>query len=126
MEDTMGPKKLAEYKEKLLALKTEIMNRGFLNSTEDLHISSEDLPDEADLASNIINQEVAFSIKNRELEKLKAIDLALYRIQEGTYGLCEDCGEEIGSARLNRQPWTDLCITHAEEREREIGYALRA
>ena len=58
-------------------------------------------------------------MRDRELTKLRAIEEALMRIEDGTYGMCEDCEEEIGEKRLRNQPWTTLCITHAEERERE-------
>lgn len=108
------------YKEMLLKLKAKLMSGVLHNSIEDLAIPSDDLPDETDLASNIITQEVVFSIKQRELDKLKAIDEALHRIQEGTYGQCEDCGETIPEKRLQNQPYTTLCISHAEEKEREL------
>jgi DnaK suppressor protein len=58
-------------------------------------------------------------MRQRELNKLKAIEAALERVEEGTYGHCEDCDDPIGSKRLENQPWTTLCITHAEEHERE-------
>ena len=115
----MGKKHYDEYKKILLGHKSRILNSGILKSSEDLHISSDDLPDEADLAANVINQQVSFNMRYRELEKLRLIEEALYRIQEGTYGNCEECDEPIGDKRLKNQPWTSLCITHAEERERE-------
>ena len=110
---------LEKYRKVLLQHKTNILNGSILKSNEDLCVSSEDLPDEADLATNVINQQVSFNMRERELSKLRAIDEALYRIEEGTYGLCEECDEHIGDKRLEKQPWTSLCITHAEEKERE-------
>lgn len=115
----MNQKELKEFKEKLLMIKSTILNSGVLRSTEDLTISSDDLPDEADLANNVINQQVTFNMRNRELDKLKNIEMALMRIEEGTYGVCEDCEEPIGMKRLNNQPWAEMCITHAEELERQ-------
>lgn len=108
------------YKEKLLTLKKQILNGGIVNRVDDLHVSSDDLPDEADLANNIINQHIAFSIREKERAKLRMIDEALFRIEEGTYGYCLDCDEEIEEKRLMNQPWTPLCVLHAEERERGI------
>lgn len=108
-----------KFKELLLKMKTSILGSGALNSSDEITIQSEDLPDEADIATNVINQQVAFNIKQRELEKLKAIDEALMRIKEGSYGTCEECGESIPSKRLENRPWATLCITHAEEKERE-------
>ncbi len=115
----MNEEKLKYFKEKLLAMKTEILNNGTLNRKDDLHISSDDLPDEADIAQNVVNQQVSFNMRARELKKLREIELALDRIENKTFGMCEDCDEPINEKRLDKQPWAILCITHAEERERE-------
>jgi DnaK suppressor protein len=118
----MGTVNLEYFKEILLKKRQEIMNGGLLTSTEDLHISSDDLADEADLAQSVINQQVTFNMRNRELSKLRAIEEALERVEDKTYGFCDDCDEPIGKKRLENQPWATLCITHAEEQERERGH----
>lgn len=110
---------LEKFKVILLECKSRILNGGILTSKEDLHISSDDLADESDIASNVINQHVSMNMRHRELIKLRAIDEALYRIQSGSYGHCEECDDQIGMKRLETQPWTTLCITHAEEFERQ-------
>ena len=115
----MTTKELDLHKQKLLQLKQNILNSGILKLGEDLCVSSDDLADETDHATNVINQHVSFSIRNRELQKLRAIEAALQRIQDGSYGICEDCDENIEFSRLKNQPWATLCIVHAEERERE-------
>ena len=115
----MDKAKLEHYKKLLLSKKAEILNRGVLNNREDLEISTDDLPDEADVAQNVVNQQVSFNMRQREMNKLRAIEFALQRIEEGTYGHCDECDDPIGEKRLTNQPWADLCITHAEERERE-------
>ena len=115
----MTKEQLEYFKKKLLKLKSSILNGGVLSNTEDLHTSTDDLSDEADLANNVVSQQVSFNIRDRELAKVRQIDLALERIEDGTYGCCDDCNEEISQKRLENQPWTDLCIVHAEERERE-------
>ncbi len=96
-----------------------ILNGGILTSAEDLTVSPDDLHDETDLATSVINQQVTFNIRYRELQKLRMVEFALQRIDDGHYGMCEDCDEEIGAKRLRNQPWTSLCIIHAEERERD-------
>ena len=110
---------MEKFKSLLLQAKIKIMNSGILRSIEDLTVSTDDLSDEADLASSVITQQVTFNMRQRELGKLKAIDEALWRIEQGSYGHCEECDETIGEKRLENQPWTTLCITHAEEQERE-------
>ena len=125
-EERVDKAKMEKYRELLLKSKMQILNGGILRSNDDLTVSSDDLSDEADLASSVINQQVTFNMRHRELEKLKAIDEALYNIEQGTYGHCEECDEEITAKRLENQPWTTLCITHAEERERENNKFIRA
>lgn len=121
----MTKAQLDELKKQLIQMKEQILNGGYLTQTEDLHVTSDDLPDEADLATNVINQQITFNMRQRELVKLRSIDEALNRIENGTYGECEECGEEIGFKRLKNQPFTNLCITHAEEAEREQQRFLR-
>ena len=125
-EDDMDKVKTEKFKTLLLQAKMKIMNGGILRSTEDLTVSSDDLSDEADLATSVINQQVTFNMRQRELVKLKAIDEALYRVEQGSYGHCEECDEAIGEKRLENQPWTTLCITHAEEQERENQKFIKA
>lgn len=115
----MTQKDLDHYRTLLMSAKTKILNGAIIQSSEDLQISSDDLPDEADIASHVVNQEVSLSMRNREMAKLKLIDQALERIENQSYGFCEECDSPIGKKRLEKQPFTTLCITHAEEQERE-------
>ena len=117
----MDDKKIEHFKKKLLTARTQIINSGVLSNLEDLQIKSDDLADEADLASNTINQQVSFSIREKELVKLRRIDAALARIEEGHYGICIESGEEIEEKRLETQPWAEFCIEVAEEKERELN-----
>lgn len=122
----MDRQKIEKFKKILLEYKSKIITSGVLTSREDLAIQPEDLADEADLATNVINQQVTFNIRQRELNKLQLIENALHKIDNGTYGICEECDEEIAEKRLENQPWTTLCITHAEEQEREAQRFLKA
>lgn len=117
----MNKKQLEHFKSKLLEARNKILNSGVLSNYEDLHIKSDDLADEADLASNTINQQVSFSIRDREMNKLRRIDAALGRIEDGSYGICIESGEEIEPKRLETQPWAEFCLEVAEEHEREAS-----
>ena len=117
----MNKKQLEELKGELLKMKESILNGGIYNQREDLHVSTDDLADEADLANSVVEQQVSFSMRQREIAKLRSIDQALHRMDQGVYGECDDCGEGIAFKRLKNQPFTELCITHAEEAERENG-----
>lgn len=117
----MNTKKTQHFKEKLLNARKQIMNSGVLSNFEDLQIKPDDLADEADLATSTINQQVSFSIREKEMAKLKRIDNALNRVEEGHYGVCLESGEEIDEKRLETQPWAEFCIEVAEERERDFN-----
>lgn len=121
----MDKKKLEHFKNVLLKHRQQIMAGSLLNNSEDLHISEEDLSDETDLASSLISQQISCSIRDRELLKLRRIDMALERVSDGTFGHCEECDDEIGLKRLENQPWAELCIVHAEEKEREEAQIFR-
>lgn len=121
----MNDERLQYFKQKLLQMKTQIMNSGIMNDFEDLKIQSDDLADEADLANSTINQQITFSIREKEMVKLRRIDAALGRFEEGVYGLCIESGEEIAERRLETQPWTEYCIEVAEEKERESSQRFR-
>jgi len=121
----MDKKSLDKYRQLLLALKSQILNGPLFNSTEDLAVQPEDLSEEGDLAASVINQQITFSMRNRELAKLRRIEGALERIENDSFGCCEECDEVIGQKRLTNQPWATLCITHAEEVERESAQRAR-
>jgi DnaK suppressor protein len=75
--------------------------------------------DTYDLASDERDREINFILNDREREKLLAIDEALQRIKEKTYGICESCEGEIQLGRLKVLPFTRLCVRCQEENERE-------
>src|SRR5262245_61798442 len=67
--------------------------------------------DMADQASGNNEVHIQLKLKQTDAKILQAIEDALRRIEEGSYGLCRDCGEPIAEARLNAIPWTRVCIT---------------
>ncbi len=84
-------------------------------------IAKEALPDVSDQASAEEDQYFSLRIKEREQKLLRKIDEALDRLAKNTYGICEQCGEEIPYKRLKARPVTTLCIeckTLQEEKER--------
>ena len=71
----------------------------------------------ADLGSDSFEQELTLSLVGNEEEVVKQIDLALDRIQEGVYGICEECGKKIPESRLEALPYAALCVTCAAKQE---------
>ena len=69
----------------------------------------------ADLAGDQFEHEMALGMLENKAESLEEIGAAVRRIDEGTYGLCEECGQPIASKRLDVLPYTRYCISCAEE-----------
>src|SRR5690348_15309518 len=70
----------------------------------------EQFPDPTDRASLEGNRNLTLRIRDRERKLIVKIDEALGRIDDGSYGKCEECGQDIGIARLKARPVTTLCI----------------
>jgi DnaK suppressor protein len=104
--------KLADTKKQLLK---EIQGR-VKGETEGVKDEGRDT---YDLASDERDREINFILNDREREKLHAIDEALERIKDKTYGLCESCEGEIQLGRLKVLPFTRLCVKCQEENEKE-------
>jgi DnaK suppressor protein len=86
---------------------------------EESNFDTDDLPDEIDLASSEYAQSMVFRLRDREKFLLKKIEMALKRIEDGTFGVCERCEEEIAAKRLEARPVTTLCIRCKEEQEKK-------
>ena len=105
-----------ECKGKLLKVREETLNGlKALNPS----LATEMVGDEADLASAHISQTQALNQRDKLLAKIKEIDEALSRMENGSYGVCEETGEDIEEKRLAAIPWTRLSLEGAEVRERE-------
>ena len=119
MESTgLKKKDLKRFREILLGKKAEILKNAKRTLSEDMTLDSDDLPDEMDLASSEYLQSFTFRLRGREKTFLKKIDHALAKIDEGTFGICEECEEPISAKRLEARPETTLCIRCKEDQER--------
>jgi DnaK suppressor protein len=119
MEATSLKKKdLKRFKEILLGKKAELLRNAQKTLTEDMTLDADDLPDEMDLASSEYLQSFTFRLRGREKTFLKKIDHALKKIDDGNFGVCEECEEPISLKRLEARPETTLCIRCKEDQER--------
>jgi DnaK suppressor protein len=121
----MDAKTLGRFKKTLLEEKQRLLNNS-KNAVKnaDLAISTDDLADETDLAAVEIGQNIQFKLRDRERQLLSKIDEALARMDEGSFGTCEDCEEAIEPRRLEARPVSTLCIACKEKQEhREKIYA---
>ena len=118
-EKYMCPKHLAFFKKKLQDWKTDLKrtsNEAIYNSSLDDNSTSADIVDQA---SSYTEKNVELRAINRQIKLISKIDSALKRIQDGTYGFCEDTGEPIGLKRLMARPVATLSIEAQERHERD-------
>jgi DnaK suppressor protein len=113
------------YKERLLMLRARL--RGDVNAMADAALrnsgmgggENSSMPIHmAELGSDNFEQEFTLSLMATEEDTLNRIDEALQRVEQGTYGTCEECGGAIPKLRLNAIPFTPVCIKCAEALER--------
>ena len=113
-------KELKKFQELLEEKRKAVLDRAReMLSVENMALDTNDLPDEMDLASSEYLQSFEFRLRGREKSLLSKLDLALKKIEEGTFGICEICEEPIGKKRLEARPETTLCIKCKEDQERE-------
>ncbi len=93
-----------------------IYTRTVLN--EDFHLQRDDMLDEVDMTSTELETNMRMRLRNREAIFSAKIDEALRRIEDGTFGQCDTCGEEIELRRLEARPTTTCCVACKEEQER--------
>ena len=107
------------FKKKLIEWKTEIVrsnNEALYKSSLDDNSASADIVDQA---SSYTEKNVEMKAINRQIKLISKIDQAIKKIENGTYGFCEETGEPIGIKRLMARPVATLCIAAQEKHEKE-------
>lgn len=74
-------------------------------------LAVENCPDDTDFASQLVQHGLNLAMHRRRLARIGELEGALRRLSETDYGMCEECGGEIGVARLNANPSTRLCVS---------------
>ncbi len=110
---------LALMRKRLEAMRAQLANE----VDQELKSKREENKDEGmdtyDLASEERAQELSSILSDREVSKIREIEDALERLDEGTYGICASCGMEIAEARLEAMPFTRLCRDCQQDYERK-------
>jgi len=117
-EEYMNEMQLEYFKRKLLDWRAELM-KGSESTLQDLKENNINEADETDRASNETDQSLELRTRDRMRKLIKKINQALDRIENGTYGYCEETGEPIGLARLEARPVATLSIEAQERHERK-------
>lgn len=116
-EEFMNERQLAYFKQKLLDWKDDILRESRETVTH-LQKETENHPDLADRASSETDRALELRTRDRQRKLISKIDAALRRIEDGSYGYCEETGEPIGLARLAARPIATLSLEAQERHER--------
>ena len=116
-EPFMNERQKSYFRAKLVAWKSDIL-REARETLEILQQENANHPDLADRASSETDRAIELRARDRQRKLISKIDAALHRIEEGTYGYCEETGEPIGLRRLEARPIATLSIEAQERHER--------
>ena len=116
-EPFMNDRQLEYFKQKLLAWKEEILRESRETVTH-LQKETENHADLADRASSETDRALELRTRDRQRKLISKIDQALRRVEDGSYGYCEETGEPIGLARLDARPTATLSLEAQERHER--------
>lgn len=108
-----------EYFRGLLHEEMKVLLEDAGKTVSEMTADTTNFPDPNDRATQESDRSFELRIRDRERKLINKIREALERIEEGTFGICEMCEEEIGEARLKARPVTTLCIDCKMEQERK-------
>jgi DnaK suppressor protein len=120
---TRGPE-LAHFKELLEEQRDELLRKTQRAAMGEVQLDPDDFPDEIDTASMEVELALVGRLRDRERGLLHKIHLALERLEDGTFGECAGCREEIDIRRLEVRPVAELCIDCKARQERIEGTML--
>jgi len=110
---------LSDLRQNLLEMKNKLVAEIDSELKAEREGNKDEGMDTYDLASEERDREINFILSDRERVKIKQIDDALLRLEDGSYGVCESCGLEIAEERLEAMPFTRLCRDCQQDMERE-------
>ena len=116
-EDYMSARQLAYFRAKLNAWRDEIL-RGAKETVNVMQKETENHPDLVDRASSESDRALELRTRDRQRKLISKIEEAISRVDDGSYGYCEETGEPIGLARLEARPTATLSIEAQERHER--------
>ncbi|MEC9343932.1 MAG: RNA polymerase-binding protein DksA [Pseudomonadota bacterium] len=116
-EPFMNGRQQEYFRRKLVAWKQDILKES-RDTLETLQDESDKLPDMADRASSETDRSIELRARDRQRKLIAKIDAALRRIEDGSYGYCEETGEPISLKRLDARPIATLSIEAQERHER--------
>ena len=113
----MKKREMQKFKKLLLEQRDELLKSARKTLSGDIHLDPDDFPDEIDTASSEVNLAFQGRLRERERGLIGKINRALEKIDEGVFGECESCGEDIGAKRMQARPMAQMCIDCKGEQE---------
>lgn len=117
-DNPMSEADLERFKKTLEEKRLGLIQSAQESLEQDMQLDTNEMPDEVDLASSEYIQSFALRLRGRERHFLDKINVALQKIKDDEFGICEDCEDPIGRKRLEARPETTLCIRCKEDQER--------
>lgn len=118
MDLDLARQRLADERERLTQVKDELKSASENERESTSELSSMD-QHQADIATELFDRERDLGILEAVEGELTEVERALWRIDDGSYGICEACGQPIGDDRLEAQPYARLCVEDQQRAERE-------
>jgi DnaK suppressor protein len=110
----------------ILAMRHKLLTEISEKPVPETLIATTDIGDLVDQAGDERDRELSLLLTGRDKEKLQAINEALEKINEGSYGVCEECGDKIGAGRLKVMPLAKYCVSCQSKLEKEISLLRKA
>ena len=110
--------KTANYKEILMNLRHEVIRGLNDNAQAARDMAQGDVPDIGDMSSATYDRDVLLNLSEVQRRKIRDIDAALERLEQGEYGVCLGCGEDIPEKRMQVRPFSRYCVECKTDVER--------
>lgn len=114
----MDEEQLAEIRARLLQMREDVLAESERAYAASQSLGKDGVPDIGDMSSNSYNQEILMNLSETQRSRVRDIDAALERMDQGVYGLCARCEEEIPLRRMEVRPFSRYCVDCKSEVEK--------
>ncbi|MDZ4185636.1 MAG: TraR/DksA family transcriptional regulator [Desulfuromonadales bacterium] len=114
----MDAQGLAAAKDVLERLRQEVLREVRATGDASRQLDADDVPDLGDMSTRSYDRDVLYNLSEVQRQKIRDIDTALELLEQGDYGICVRCGDEIAPKRLEVRPFSRYCIECKTEVER--------
>jgi DnaK suppressor protein len=114
----MDAQRLAAAKKELERLRLEVLREVRMTGDASRQLDTDDVPDLGDMSTRSYDRDLLYNLSEVQRQKIRDIDTALELLEQGEYGVCVRCGEEIALKRLEIRPFSRYCVECKTEVER--------